>query len=84
LLIHFYPASFRHVYGEEMRAVFARRRREATGQFGVALLWLAATGEVLGNAGLVHLDILKQDLAYTGRVLEVLCSVAGLVECRHE
>jgi predicted permease len=69
LLLYFYPASFRHEYGEEMRAVFARRRREATGPFGAALLWLAAIGEVLGNAGLVHLDILKQDLAYTGRVL---------------
>jgi predicted permease len=69
LLLHCYPASFQHEYGEEMRAVFARRRREAAGPFGVAALWLAAIGEVLCNAALVHLDILRQDLAYTRRVL---------------
>jgi len=69
LLLHLYPASFRNEYGEEMRAVFARRRREAAGPFGVAALWVAAAGEALGNATLVHLDILKQDLAYTGRML---------------
>jgi predicted permease len=70
LLLYFYPASFRHEYGEEMCAVFARRRREATGPFSAALLWLAAIGEVLGNGTLVHLDILRQDLAYTRRVLQ--------------
>jgi predicted permease len=68
-LLHLYPASFRHEYGEEMRAVFARRRREATGPAGAAWLWLATIVEVLSNAALVHLDILKQDLGYTGRVL---------------
>ena len=30
LLLHVYPASFRYEYGEEMRALFARRRREAS------------------------------------------------------
>src|SRR6266496_604390 len=69
LLLHLYPASFRNEYGEEMRAVFARRRREAAGLFGVAAVCVAAAGEALGNATLVHLDILKQDLAYTGRML---------------
>jgi putative ABC transport system permease protein len=69
LLLHLYPASFRNEYGEEMREVFARRQREATGPFGRAAIWLGAVPEVAGNAALVHRDILKQDLSYTGRIL---------------
>ena len=69
LLLRLYPASFRNEYADEMRAVFARRRREASGPLAVAALWLEAAADVLGNAALVHLDILKQDLAYTARVL---------------
>ena len=68
LLLHLYPAAFRNEYGEEMRPLFARRRRQAKG-FGVATLWLSTVGEITGNAWLVHLDILKQDLRYTARVL---------------
>ena len=34
LLLHLYPASFRNEYGDEMRAVFARRRREAAASLG--------------------------------------------------
>src|SRR6266850_3565840 len=64
-----YPASFRNEYGDEMRALFARRRREAAGPLSAVLLWLQTIAEVLGNAALVHLDILRQDLAYTGRML---------------
>ena len=69
LLLHCYPASFRNEYGEEMRALFARRRRDATGPLSAAALWLQTIVEVLGNAALVHLDILRQDLSYTGRTL---------------
>ena len=69
LLLRLYPASFRNEYAAEMRAVFARRRREASGPLAVAALWLEAAADVLGNAALVHLDILKQDLVYTARVL---------------
>jgi predicted permease len=69
LLLRLYPASFRNEYGEEMRAVFMRRRREASGPLAVAAVWLGAAGESLWNAALAHLDILRQDLAYTGRVL---------------
>ena len=68
-LLRLYPASFRNEYGTEMRAVFKRRRREAAGPLAIAALWMSTVGEVLGNAALVHLDILRQDLGYSGRVL---------------
>ena len=51
-----------------MRTVFRRRHCEARGA-GVPALWLSTIGEVLANASLVHLDILRQDLGYTTRVL---------------
>src|SRR5712692_3966691 len=69
LLLRFYPASFRHEYGEEMRAVFARKRRDVTGASGAIALWLETIAEVVGNAALVHWDLLRQDLGYTVRVL---------------
>ena len=68
-LLRLYPASFRNEYGTEMRAVFKRRRREAAGPLAIAALWVGTLGEVLGNAAFVHLDILRQDLGYSGRVL---------------
>jgi putative ABC transport system permease protein len=68
-LLRLYPASFRNEYGTEMRAVFKRRRREAAGPLMIAAVWVSTVGEVLGNAALVHLDILRQDLGYSGRVL---------------
>jgi hypothetical protein len=52
-----------------MRALFARRHQAATGPLGVAALWSGTLLEILGNASLVHLDILNQDLGYTVRVL---------------
>ena len=67
-LLRLYPASFRNEYGEEMRPLFARRRAQASG-FGIVTLWLGTIGEVVANAAAVHLDILKQDVSYTGRVL---------------
>src|SRR5688572_8972545 len=69
LLLQLYPASFRHEYGEEMRALFARRQREVIGPLSAAALWLQTIGEVIGNAALVHVDLFKQDLHYTGRML---------------
>src|SRR3954464_10828904 len=51
-----------------MRAVF-RRRRQAVGAGGAIGLWIATLTEVLGNAGLVHIDLLRQDLSYTVRML---------------
>ncbi len=58
-LLHLYPSSFRAEYGEEMCAVFEKRRTSL----------LAATIEVLSNAPAVHWDILRQDLRYTARTL---------------
>ena len=68
-LLRFYPASFRNEYGTEMRAVFKRRRREAGGPVAIAALWIGTVAEVLGNAALVHSDILRQDIGYSGRML---------------
>jgi len=56
-LLHLYPASFRAEYGEEMCAVYKRRRTSR----------LSAALEVLRNAPAVHWDILLQDLRYTAR-----------------
>jgi putative ABC transport system permease protein len=67
-LLHVYPASFRHEYAGEMRAVFARRRA-AAGPLGAIGLWLETIPDVLGNAALVHADLLRQDLSYTVRML---------------
>jgi putative ABC transport system permease protein len=58
-LLHFYPASFRAEYGEQMCAVY---RRDGISLFAAAL-------EVLRNAPAVHWDILRQDLRYTARTL---------------
>jgi predicted permease len=58
-LLHLYPASFRAEYGEEMCAVYNRRRASP----------LSAALEVLRNAPAVHWDILRQDLRYTARTL---------------
>ena len=65
-LLHAYPASFRAEYGEEMCAIFARRRRETAAAL-VPLLWIATVFETLGNAIAVHLDVLWQDLRYAAR-----------------
>ena len=68
LLLRLYPSSFRNEYGEEMRPLFARRLEQTSG-IDLLVLWLSTIGEVFANALAVHLDILKQDLSYTGRVL---------------
>ena len=68
LLLRLYPASFRNEYGDEMRPLFARRRAQARG-VGIVALWVGTIGEVVANAVAVHVDILKQDVSYTCRVL---------------
>src|SRR5262245_22662193 len=62
LLLHLYPASFRREYGEEMAAIVARRLRDAPHAVARAWVGAAAAWETLGNALLVHLDLLRQDL----------------------
>ena len=69
VLLGLYPASFRNEYGEEMRALFRRRRQQASGA-GIAVLWLTTAGEIFANAMGAHLDILTQDLSYVGRTLK--------------
>ena len=68
LLLRLYPASFRNEYGGEMRAVFARERRRASG-LAVPALWLRTIPDVVVNSAGAHLDILAQDLSYTARML---------------
>ena len=69
ILLRLYPSSFRAEYGEEMGAIFARRRRDVSGPLAIAALWTQAAAEVIGNAAAVHWDILRQDLRYTARTL---------------
>jgi predicted permease len=68
-LLHLYPSSFRGEYGNEMAAVFAMRRRQASGLLAVLALWVTTPFDVLGNAVATHWDILVQDLRYTQRTL---------------
>ena len=68
-LLHLYPASFRGEYGKEIRKIFAQRRRDASGFFAAAALWIETFFDVLFNALAVHWDILRQDLLYTWRTL---------------
>ena len=68
-LLHLYPASFHAEYADEMCAILARRRRDASGPWSVAALWTAIFFEVLLNAAAVHWDVLRQDLRYTARTL---------------
>ncbi len=69
VLLRFYPKSFRNEYGDEMRRIFVRRRREASGPVGVIALWLEVFLDTFSNAVGVHFDILRQDLRYTARTL---------------
>jgi putative ABC transport system permease protein len=69
LLLHLYPASFRNEYGGEMRALFAERRQRTSGLAGALAFWTETIADTIANAVLVHLDVLKQDLAYTLRML---------------
>jgi predicted permease len=68
-LLWLYPASFRAEYEGEMSAVFARKRRDASGAFGPLALWVTTFGETLRNAAAAHWDILRQDLHYAARTL---------------
>ncbi|HET6267068.1 MAG TPA: ABC transporter permease, partial [Acidobacteriota bacterium] len=67
-LLHLYPKAFRIEYGDELRRVFAQRRRDASG-VGVLVFWIAEFLDVLWNAIQVHWDILQRDLRYTIRTL---------------
>jgi putative ABC transport system permease protein len=68
-LLHLYPSAFRIEYGDELRRVFAQRRRDVSGFAGVLVFWIAEFFDVLSNALQVHWDILQRDLHYTVRTL---------------
>ena len=66
-LLRLLPASFRGEYATEMRAVFAQRRREASGPLGVALLWIETAWDLLACAIRVHAELFAQDVRYAIR-----------------
>ena len=68
-LLRLYPASFRAEYGEEMCAIFADRRRKASGAAARLALWSGVLRDVLPNALSVHMGILRQDVRQTLRTL---------------
>jgi putative ABC transport system permease protein len=61
-LLWLYPASFREQYGGEMRAIFARRWRQARGAADRASLVAEALVDVLRNAPPVHADVIGLDV----------------------
>ncbi len=69
LLLLFYPTSFRAEYGEEMWRDFARKRREASGFFALAVLWMTAIGDAVWNGIAAHCDLLRQELHYANRTI---------------
>jgi predicted permease len=69
VLLHLYPTSFRTEYGRDMQAIFAARRRQASGAIAVMALWVETLSDVGANAARMHGDILWQDLRYCARTL---------------
>jgi len=69
LLLRLYPKSFRNEYGADMASMFERRRRN-TPVVLRPFVWLSAVAEVIANAALVHLDVLRQDLHYIARTVK--------------
>ena len=67
-LLRLYPAAFRAEYGDELCAAFAESLRERSKLSAL----VAALADVIPNAFLVHLDILKQDLTYAARTFRRL------------
>jgi putative ABC transport system permease protein len=68
-LLYLYPAFYRAEYGDELVRTFAARSRRAGGPAGRAALWLRELIDLPRSAVLVHLDVLRQDLAFALRGL---------------
>ena len=68
-LLYLYPSFYRAEYGDEMVRTFAARSRRAGGRAGRAALWLRELLDLPRSAVLVHLDVLRQDLAFALRAL---------------
>jgi predicted permease len=69
LLLRLFPKSFRLEYGEEMRRMFASRYAQADDLSSFVGLWLETLLDIVPNAVMAHLDILRQDLTFTFRTL---------------
>lgn len=69
LLLRLYPASFRAEYGDEIARIFGERRRRAANPLEAVALWGGFIADTVTAAVPAHLDILRQDLTYTGRAL---------------
>ena len=69
LLLRLFPRSFRNEYGAEMRAIVARRFRDAPSSPARAGLWVHVAAQVIRDAALVHVDLLRQDVVYSLRRL---------------
>src|SRR5689334_20454869 len=68
-LLHLYPAGLRAEYAEDLCALFALRRAQASNPFAVVALWLEAIADVCSTAVLAHWDILLRDLGWSVRSL---------------
>ena len=73
-LLYFYPAAFRHEYGDQMLAMFSDQLRETPGRrLG---LWLRAAMDVLTVAPREHCHVILQDVRYALRTLAARPSFA--------
>ena len=68
-LLHLYPAGFRAEYAEDLCAIFALRRAQASNPFAVLALWLEAIADTCSSAVPAHWDILRRDLVWSARSL---------------
>lgn len=78
LLLLLYPSSFRAEYGEEMCRDFARKR-QASGFFALAVLWMAAIGDAVRNGLAAHCDLLRQDVRSASRTIHRAPGLAATV-----
>ena len=67
ILLHLYPASWRTEYADEMTAVFAARRKDASQAAAALYLWIETLADLITGAIAVHFDLLRQDLSYVAR-----------------
>ncbi|HEX3878688.1 MAG TPA: ABC transporter permease, partial [Bryobacteraceae bacterium] len=71
-LLYFYPASFRHEFGDQMLAMFAGQIRDArqTGNVGEQFaIWMRAASDALTIAPKEHFHVIHQDLRYALRLM---------------
>jgi predicted permease len=70
-LLRFYPAAFRHEYGDQMLLVFVEQLGEArrSGRRELAALWIRAAWDALTVAPSEHGHAMRQDLRYAVRTM---------------